>query len=90
MEAGGGGAVPAGGSGSRPSRFHLLHPGVITGLHGLVCAHWISSCCHGAFIGHLLYAWHTGSGIKEPGSAMYEMATNFACLDFVSPAVKWG
>lgn len=65
-----------------------FHPGAIVELCGLVYAHWVSGCCHGAFMEHLLYAWHTGSGIREPGSAIYGMTTKFACPDLVSLTVK--
>lgn len=67
-----------------------FQPGEITELHGLVYAHWISGCFYGAFMEQLLYAWHTGSGIREPGSAIYGMTTNFAYLDLISLTVKWG
>ena len=59
------------------------------GLCGWEVAHWISGC-HGAFIEHLLYAQHTGSGIRESRSAFYGTAISFGCLDLVSSSVNWG
>lgn len=75
-----------GGPSEESSRFRLPAEGPRGSVAGptrfqvVVLEHLLSTyCMHG-----------TGSGIREPGSALYGMTTNSVSLDLTSSTVTWG